>query len=527
LPALLASCLCAQTPKPESTPAAQTTPQKVTCNIDRTPPSDGDIALAKTNYDAALTYFRDAVAKDAGSQDARLGLVRALIGKDQTAEAIKEAAAFLALQPRSAVAEVAAGEAAYRAADLEDMRAHILKALDYDRCEGRVLALAANLYSLHARFGTEASLLADAHRLRPNDEFIRRDWIGSLPRKQRQAELTKYLGETKALSEKDRAGYINEEDHLKASRPGECHITAKSENVTIPFTALYGDSNHPTSFGLEVAYNGKKRRMQIDTGASGILLTHSAARGLGLEPEYRLHTGGVGDDGEVDSFLTHVANIQIGDVQISDCMVEVLSGKSKLDVDGLIGIDVFRRWLATLDYPNQKLLLSPLPPRPVPPALASLSEDERPPQDAISPPEMKDWLHIVRIGHEILLPSFVNKGAFHYMMADTGASMSTLSLAYAKESGKVHSQDDVQFRGISGAVKKTYYIDNVGLQFGQLRIPPTSYYAFDLTSVSHNTGVEVSGFVGLPTLSRLTISIDYRDNLMQLKYDPKHDVQRF
>jgi predicted aspartyl protease len=499
----------------------------VSCKIDRTSPNDGDIALAKTNYDAALTYFRDAVAKDPASQDARLGLVRALIGKDQTADAIKEAAASIALAPHSAIAEVAAGEAAYRAADFDDMRAHILKALDYDRCEGRVLALAADLYSIHARFGTEAGLLTDAHRLRPNDELIRRDWIGSLPRKQRQEELTKYLGETKALSDKDRAEYANEQDHLKAYRPGECRIAAKSDNVSIPFTALYGDSNHPTSFGLEVAYNGKKRRMQIDTGASGILLTHSAARGLGLTPEYKLHTGGVGDEGEVDSFLTHVANIQIGDVQISDCMVEVLSGKSKLDVDGLIGIDVFRRWLATLDYPNQKLLLSPLPPRPVPPALASLSEDERPPQDAITPPEMKDWLHIVRIGHEILLPSFVNKGAFHYMMADTGASMSTLSLAYAKESGKVHSQDEVRFMGISGDVKKTYYIDNISLQFGQLRVPPTSYYAFDLTKISHNTGVEVSGFVGLPTLSRLTISIDYRDNLMQLKYDPKHDIIRF
>jgi predicted aspartyl protease len=490
-------------------------------------PNDGDIALAKTNYDAALTYFRDAVAKEPGSQDARLGLVRALIGKDQTTDAIKEAAASIALAPQSAIAEVAAGEAAYRAADFDDMRAHIIKALDYDKCEGRVLAMAADLYSIHARFGSEARLLADAHRLRPNDELIRRDWISSLPRKQRQEELSKYLGETKALSDKDRANYTSEEDHLKAYRPGECRISAKSENVAIPFTALYGESNHPTSFGLEVAYNGKKRRMQIDTGASGIVLTHGAARGLGLEPEYKLHTGGVGDDGEVDSYLTHVANIQIGDVQISDCMVDVLGSKAHLDVDGLIGIDVFRRWLATLDYPNQKLLLSPLPPRPLPPALAALSEDERPPLDAISPPEMKDWLHIIRIGHEILLPSFVNKGAFHYMMADTGASMSTLSLAYAKESGKVHSQDYVQFRGISGNVKKTYYIDNVALQFGQLRVPPTSYYAFDLTNISHNTGVEVSGFVGLPTLSRLTISIDYRDNLMQLKYDPKHDIQRF
>jgi len=48
-----------------------------------------------------------------------------------------------------------------------------------------------------------------------------------------------------------------------------------------------------------------------------------------------------------------------------------------------------------------------------------------------------------------------------------------------------------------------------------------------MTNISHDESVEVSGLVGLPTLSRLTITVDYRDNLIQLKYDPKHDVQRF
>jgi hypothetical protein len=337
---------------------------KIACTVDNTPSNEGDIALAKTDYDAATTYFRAAVAKDHSSQEARLGLVRALIGKNQTAEAIKEAADSIALAPQSALAEVAAGEAAYRNADFDDMRAHIAKAKSYNRCEGRLLALTAQLYSVNAYFGTEARLLADAHRIRPKDELILRDWINSLPRKQRQVELSKYLADANALSEKDRSDYANEEDHLKARRAGECRITSKAQNVSIPFTYLYGDNTHPTSFGLEVAFNSKKRRMQIDTGASGIVLTHAAARSLGLVPEYKLQTSGVGDDGEVDSYLTHVANIQIGDVQISDCMVDVLSNKAKLNVDGLIGIDVFSRWLATLDYPNGKLTLGPLPPRP-------------------------------------------------------------------------------------------------------------------------------------------------------------------
>ena len=136
---------------------------------------------------------------------------------------------------------------------------------------------------------------------------------------------------------------------------------------------------------------------------------------------------------------------------------------------------------------------------------------------------MADWLHVIRIGHDILLPSSINGGPVHFLIADTGASMSTLSLAYARQSGKVHEESDLKFRGISGKVKKTFMLDPSTLQFGNLRVPQDSYPAFDITNVSHDEGTEVSGFVGLPTLSRLTITIDYRDNLVHLQYDRKRD----
>lgn len=504
-------------------------------------PSEGDIALAKKDYDAALLFFRSQADKTPTSEEAHLGLVRALIGEDRTAEAQKAAQDMLTKAPQSAIAEIAAGEAAYRAADFDVTRAHALAALHDNPCEGRARALVAGLFYIYAKFATEASYLAMAHKLRPNDELIRRDWINSLPRKQRAIELEKYLAGPNELSAKDRADAVSEEDHLKARRPGECRITSKAETVKIPFVPVIGNGaiDRPEAYGLDVNFNGKRRRMQIDTGASGIVLSPAAAKGLGLTPEYHLHAGGVGDDGEVDSYLTHVANIQIGDVQVSDCMVEVLqkSKKTNLEVDGLIGIDVFDRWLVTLDYQGAKLLLNPLPTRNSTKAPAELNtagaqaqqvdDDERLPEDAITPPQMKDWLHVVRIGHELLLPAIVNKGTVHYMMADTGAGQTLLSLPFAKESGKPKLDTDMKFYGISGEIKKTYRIDNANLQFGRLALPSQSFWAFDITNISHNSGVEVSGFVGLPTLSRLTITIDYRDNLMDLKYDPNNDHQRF
>ena len=528
---LIPSCAYAQTAEPAA-------PSTRTCSIVRTAATAGETALAKEDYDAALAFYKTATANPSSSLDDRLGLVRAYIGKNNTIDAAKEAASMLAENPHSAIAEVASGEAAYRSADFDAVHRHAQAAINDDPCEARGHVLLADFYSLFAYFATEARQRATAHMLRPNDEVILRDWISTLPRSQRTVELAKYLAGKPSLSDRYHNAYQNEEDHLKARRPHECHITSKAAAVTIPIIPVNVDPQFgPHGLGLEVVFNGKKRHLELDTGASGILLSPSAARALKLPEEYHLHTSGVGDKGEVESYLTHVASIRIGDVEISDCMVEVLR-KDRIDTDGLIGLDVFDKWAATLDFPHQKLSLVPLPPRPGDPAklVANTTgaagqqqdddDDDQVPHDAIVPAEMHDWTHTVRIGHAILLPALLNDKVRGFMLVDTGAGQMILSTPFAKSAGRIHEDPYVHFSGISGEVKKTMSIDNVQLQFGNLRMPPSSYFAFDITSVSHDFGTEISGFVGIPTLARLTISIDYRDNLASFKYDPKNDPAR-
>jgi clan AA aspartic protease (TIGR02281 family) len=513
-----------------------------TCDVQLEPPTAGEAALARKDFPTALAFYRDVLKRDSDSQEGQLGLVRSLIGKDDTTGATDEARRALATHPHTALAEVAAGEAAYRNADFESMRAHAVAAVLDNPCGGRGLALFARYSSLFGLFATEARLLADAHRLRPNDDLITRAWIQSLPRKERTAELGKYLDSKPSLSPRDQNDLINIEDHLKARRPDECRITTKTDTVHIPFVPVYGDSTRPVAYGLDVAFNGKHRKMQVDTGASGIVLTAAAAEKLGLSPEFRTHASGVGDNGEVDSYLTHVSSVRIGELKVSDCLVEVLQ-HSTLEVDGLIGIDVFDRWLVTLDYQNAQMRLNPLPPRPgaqPPPADApfgrlnssgsATQEDadiESIPRDAIVPNDNQEWLRVARVGNELLLQSSVNGGPKRYMIADTGADQTLLSLPLAREAGEPKEDPTRRITGISGDVKKVYRIEGATLQFGLMRLPPSPYPALDLTGVSHDEGVEVSGLIGLPTLSRLTIVIDYRDNLIQLKYDPRRDLQLF
>ena len=42
----------------------------------------------------------------------------------------------------------------------------------------------------------------------------------------------------------------------------------------------------------------------------------------------------------------------------------------------------------------------------------------------------------------------------------------------------------------------------------------------DLSGISKNLGIEVSGFLGFSTFRQLEMKIDYRDGLIQSVYDP-------
>jgi len=78
---------------------APTAPAKTTCKVDLSSPSDGELALAKRDYATAETFFRAAIKTDPASEDAHLGLVRALIGKNDVSGARTEAETMLMRNP--------------------------------------------------------------------------------------------------------------------------------------------------------------------------------------------------------------------------------------------------------------------------------------------------------------------------------------------------------------------------------------------------------------------------------------------
>jgi predicted aspartyl protease len=222
-------------------------------------------------------------------------------------------------------------------------------------------------------------------------------------------------------------------------------------------------------------------------------------------------------------------------------------------VDGLIGMDVFSHFLVTLDYPASKLLLGPLPPRPgettQAPALNTDdakredSDDAEEPAEAAenSPvqkpsahgpynryiaPEMKDYTHIYRVGHLLILPAGlssekVQSEKVRLFVLDTGAFSTTISPQAAREVTKVRSDYFKQASGISGKVENVFSADQVTFRFAHLSQKGNGVFSIDTSRISKNVGMEISGFLGANTLDQLTIHIDYRDGLVKFDYDPK------
>lgn len=277
-------------------------------------------------------------------------------------------------------------------------------------------------------------------------------------------------------------------------------------------------------YGLNVRVNGVASTLLLDTGASGVLINQRIADKAGVERIVDQKIGGIGDKESIDGYLGYAKTLQIGNFEFRDCYVDVIEKSMNENADGLLGANVFGHFLVDLDFPNQKLRISPLPVDPAAGAekasLDSSSETVAEPRDRYVSPDMKDFFLVYLNGHNLMLPTKLNDKSPYLFILDTGSQTTLISLAAAAQVGKVGTIDG-EFRGIAGNVKKIYRAPDVNLQFANFREKMAWMYALDLKHLSDDEGIEISGFLGFRLLYQLEIRIDYRDGLLALKFDSK------
>ena len=143
-------------------------------------------------------------------------------------------------------------------------------------------------------------------------------------------------------------------------------------------------------------------------------------------------------------------------------------------------------------------------------------------KDRYIAPEMADWTKVYRIGHAMLVPTFVDDSKALLFELDTGAFTNTLSLrAGLKADSIVPEEDALRVRGLSGEAKAVYS-GKATLSFGHLQQTDPAIVILNLSNVSGHIGTEVSGFLGYGMLRLLDVKLDYRDGLVNFEYHPKH-----
>jgi predicted aspartyl protease len=510
-------------------------------------PSEAENAFLHSDYDRATTLYQAQLQERPNDSALTIGLMQVFLKQQKVKEADDVVQKALAQNPKSAILLTALGEVQYREGTPWLAGTSADAAMKIDPCYPQLRLLNAELLRLSSYYAAAAKEITVAQSLDPHDPQIRRRWLETLPLKERIAELETYLSAGSGNDAETMRRLHFYLDYLKQQliEPHKaCRLVSDTETATVPFAAMMRDANHIRTFGLDVKFNDHNARLEIDTGASGLVISRSVADHAGLKQFSRTEMGGVGSEGRKAAYTAFADDIKIGSLEFHDCTVTVIEKGNVADSDGLIGMDVFSRFLITLDYPMRKLLLAPLPRRPddAAPAKPTLetrsgADDdagERPadtaeampstpkptpggPRDRYIAPEMTHWTHIYRIGHQLLIPAALNNTAEKMFILDTGSFSTTISPEAAREVTKIHSSD-INVKGISGKVDKVYTADSITFRFANISQKVQDVVAFATPSISKNLNMEVSGFIGYTALAQMTIGIDYRDGLMKFDY---------
>jgi len=138
--------------------------------------------------------------------------------------------------------------------------------------------------------------------------------------------------------------------------PPDFAIAGGRSSTTVPFELL---NNH---IYVEVKLNDKGPfRVLCDTGGANIV-TPALARELGLKSEGALQGRGVGEKSE-DVGLVKIETLSVGDATLSNQVfavfpMEPFSAVEGIPINGLIGYEVFKRFVAKVDYEHHLIALT-------------------------------------------------------------------------------------------------------------------------------------------------------------------------
>jgi len=491
---------------------------------------EGITAFRKEDFAAAAPSFASAAAAHIDATrtaHAYAWLARTYLHLHRIPEAMEAAKQALDSDKNLPNAQTAMAEVYFRQGKFAEAVDVLLPLVKSQNATARTYLVLAMIHQATANYKNARNLIELAHQIDAQDPDVDEMWMLSMSPSERIEEWKKRLAGGKYEDEEEKtdlAGAIVVLEDQKKNPNRTCKLVNKVNATEAKLQRLMPGVGQLQGYKLAVKVNGVNSSLQLDTGASGILVNAHVAEKAGIAKIADFRVGGIGDKGAAQGYVGFAKKLQIGELQFENCYIDVVDKKRLSDVDGLIGADVFEDYLIDIDFPNERFRLSQLPPYPdqtaEQPSLQSEETGRSNLHNRWIPPEYAKFEQVYRFGHMLLLPVRLNKAADHLFLLDTGAWDNTLTPAAAREVTKVHAASDFKVKGLSGEVKKIYTADDVELTFGHFRQRRDDLVAFDLSSVSNHVGTEVSGTLGFAMLYLLEIKLDYRDNLVDFSFDP-------
>jgi len=450
----------------------------------------------------------------AESDDA-LAMGRKALRNDGVATAWKAAQKAVADAPESAAAHEFSGEVRFRRGEFAEAETEFKSAAKLDSNYALAWWGLARVNECESLSKTALDNFRHAYALDPKDPRIFLDWASRLPAQQQADALEKYSalagpGAGRSATESDPADLEQRLQFARAFRGRPLTVLASAyTKAEIPLLPLIGEKTHMRSFGLEVSLNGTIFRLAVDTGASGVVIPRRAAEKAGVTRLSQATMRGFGDSSKLSAGYRGVAErLRIGGVEYRDALISVADQDAVGTADGLIGTNVFAAFLVTLDFGAKKLRLDPLP---------GYRPGENQIQDRTIPPGMEHAARIFRFGHLLLLPTRVNTSREALFVIDSGADRTLISYDLAAEVSKLIRDSKMRMSGINGQIADLYQTGDLLLQFAGFEQKNLGMSSIDTWDQSRRIGTEISGFLGLPVLDLFTLTIDYRDGLVNFE----------
>jgi len=498
------------------------------------PATDAEKAFLAADFAKAEGLYKANLEKQPGDETAIVGLVHALLRQQKITQAAETVKSTVAAAPKSGALLTLQGEVEFRQGELWLVEPTVIAAYKLDACNPRTRLLFARISQANSKYATARQQIVLAHQLDPEDPEIRAAWIQTLPILQRVTETESYLSAPTGDDQETLRQMRADLDRWK-KQSGEparaCRISSTANSAEIPFIRLAGWAGHPRAYGLEMGVNGTTARLDLGAGEGGLTVYRSVAERAGLKKITEPEKPAV--PGMKPTYMAYADSIKVGKLEFQNCTLKVIDSASPFDDgEGTIGADAFADFLLTVDYPNRKLQLAPLPARPqesAPPAVALRTDsthvrmaDSEILRDRFTAPEMKEYVQIYRFGNSLILPAALNGTDVRLFLLNLGARETTVAPDVAKKVAKVHEKD-ISFG--PGPAQKVLEADEITFNFARLSQKVNGVMSVDTSWLSKAAGTEISGFIGANTFSLLVMRIDFRDGLVKFDYVPNSEYK--